>query len=169
MTTSRRVLVVLIVSSFWVPTFAFSSRATPARNPSQRIRSSTVPNIGIVQNTEPFDEGGCALQLPPDYAKHNRLYVFMRDYQSNAVMNINGTDVRLKLVSQQEPNGDPKVGDRSTYRFSGHQIDATVDLVVTHLCDPNDEACEVIEYDATITLTHGTSRRVIKTQGLCGS
>jgi hypothetical protein len=125
--------------------------------------------VGIVRDPAAFDGPGCSLQLPADYKRQNERYVFLSDYEDNAVININGKDIKLKHVSHREPEGDPKKGDRSTWNYAGKGTTVRVDFVATGVCDPNDESCEVTYYDATITVTQGKAKRVTKVTGLCGS
>jgi hypothetical protein len=125
--------------------------------------------VGIVRDQESFDGAGCSLQLPADNRKHNERYVFRSDYEDNAVLNINGKDARFKLVSHREPQGNLKKGQRSTWSYTAEGIHVRVDYVVIGVCDPNDESCEVTYYDATITVTHGNDKQVVKAKGSCGS
>jgi hypothetical protein len=125
--------------------------------------------IGIVRNAADFQEGGCTLQFATDSARHNQRNVFLSDLGDSAVMNIDGKDVKLGLVRRQERKGEPKKGDRSTCSYAAKGITVRVDFVVTGLCDPNDESCEVVYYDATITVARGDGKRAIKVKGMCGS
>jgi hypothetical protein len=135
-------------------------------SPSDRARNSI--NIGFVKDSHSMDGAGCSLQLPADYRKHNERYVFLSDYD-NALVNIDGKDTRLKLVDYHEPEGEAKKGDRSTWNYADAEIGVRVDYIVTGVCDPGDEACEVTFYDATITVTRGARKAVVRVKGDCGS
>jgi hypothetical protein len=121
-----------------------------------------------VADRQKFQESGCELLLPTDSRRSER-YVFLSDFNSRAVMNINGQDVELSLVRSKESTRSVKKGDRSSFWYAGDGIEARVDYVVTGLCPPDDESCEVIYYSATIHLTTRFSKRDVKAYGVCGS
>ena len=86
-----------------------------------------------------------------------------------AVINLDGKDLTLHLMDQSdEKNGELKVGDRSWEIYKAGDTTLRVDYTVSKLCDPNDEACEVIYYKATITLTRKGQKETLKTIGYCG-
>jgi len=141
-----------------------------AQTLAQSDAISKTIKVGFIKNKDSFlDGGGCSLQLPTDYKKHNERYIFLSDVEDHAVINIEGKDTKLKLVSRQEPKGEPKRGDRSKWIYAGNETKVQVDFVVTGGCDPNDEGCEVIFYDATITVTRDQVNQVIRVKGVCGS
>lgn len=96
-------------------------------------------------------------------------YVFVSDYEEHAAMNINGRDVKLKLVNSQELKPGFKVGDHSSFRYHGDGFDVEVVYTVTGVCKPDDEKCEVNEYNATITVTSGSANHILTAHGICGS
>ena len=158
--------------------------------PILRGQSAEQPNstasllkIGIVENTDDFDGAGCTLQNPSDYKKHNDHNVFMSDYESRAIMNIDGKDVRLVLVpndqrqanaasswivGQDEGNGKVRRGLRSIHKYRAGDFEVRVDYVVTGVCAPKDESCEVTAFDAKITVTRGPNKRTVNVKGICG-
>ena len=97
-------------------------------------------------------------------------YVFASDYQEHAAMNIDGRDVKLKLVNSQELKLGFKVGDHSTFRYHGaDSYDVEVIYTVTGVCKPDDEKCEVTEFNAVITVTSGSASCSLPAHGICGS
>ena len=165
MTQSSLVTIVLAISL----SITFGASAILAQTASANQNGLNPLKIGIVSNRDSFDGPGCSLQLPANYRKHNQRYTLLSDSEENAVMNIDGKDMNLKLVSHREPRGASKKGDRSTWTYSRVGIKVRVDFVVTGLCPPNDEACEVIYYDATITVTRGNNKQLVIVKGVCGS
>ena len=123
--------------------------------------------VGVIAKGDSFDGAGCSLWMPSDAKK--RRAVFLSDFDGSAVINIDGKDIELKLINRREPKGGPKKGDRSTWNYAAKNVSARVDYVVTRVCDPNDEACEVTWYDATIAVASGKRKRVVKVTGICGS
>ena len=96
-------------------------------------------------------------------------YVFASDYEEHAAMNINGRDVKLKLVNSQELIPGFKVGGHSSFRYHDDSFDVQVIYTVTGVCKPDDEKCEVNEYNATITVTSGSTKQIVTAHGICGS
>ena len=162
----KRGLVTIILATS-LSTFGASAILAQMASPNQKGLDPL--KIGVVSNRDSSDGPGCSLQLPADYRKHNERYTLLSDSEDNAVMNIDGQDMNLKLVSHREPRGPSKKGDRSTWTYSRRGITVRVDFVVTALCPPNDEVCEVIYYDATITVTRGTNKQLVIVKGVCGS
>ena len=122
---------------------------------------------GFVQNTREFDGAGCSLWLPSDRAYSSERRIFLSDLDNHAAININGRDTALMLVNFREPKGEAKKGDRSSYRYRGEGVEVGIKFIVSGVCAPDDESCEVIHYDATITSR--PAKRVLVSQGLCGS
>jgi hypothetical protein len=114
-----------------------------------------------------FDDPGCSLQSPADW-KRNRHYLFVSNaYDDSALINIDGKDVRLKLVSYHEPKGPSKKGSRSIWKYAGAGTTVQIDLILTHPCNPNDE-CNIEYFDATLTVTGQGRKTVVQAKGLCG-
>jgi|HubBroStandDraft_6_1064221.scaffolds.fasta_scaffold837546_1 hypothetical protein len=126
-------------------------------------------SIHFVRNTSAFEEGGCQLWLPTGRSNSSERFIFLSDLENHAVMNINGRDVQLALVSSRDKESDLKKGDRSEFRYRGSGVEVVVRYVVTGLCAPKDERCEVTNYAGTITVTVGSVMRVLTAQGICGS
>jgi hypothetical protein len=141
------------------------SRATPA--PTAPIKAL---KIGIVK--EPFVDGcGCYFRFSDDYNQGNRSYVFLADIiekEGDAQMNIDGTDVRLKLVKRVETEGETKIGSTRKEFYKSGDIEVGIEYVVTKACEPNDGSCESTDYSATITVTRNGVYQKIIALGDCG-
>jgi len=87
-------------------------------------------------------------------------------------MNIDGHDVDLKITGSagmdRDMDRELKVGDRYSETYTGDGLKTRIDYVVTGVCAPNDESCEVINLDATITVERNGSKQQIKASGLLG-
>jgi hypothetical protein len=146
---------------------------TPAPEAARNEQSPTptlgaAPKVGVIQDPKLHDECGLYLQLPEDDKSHNEKYIFEGDLGELGQMNIDGHDVDLKLVDSDEPDRELKVGDHFSQRYAGDSLRARIDYVVTGVCDPKDEACEVIDLDATIIVERNGSKQQIKTSGSLG-
>lgn len=128
-----------------------------------------VVHVGYVKDRTGYSEAGCELLLPADTYQSER-YIFLSGFDGNAVMNINGRDSDLKLLrSQPRRDPEPAIGGRSSFWYGAGPVKVRVDYVVTGLCPPDSESCEVVYYRAVITVTRGSARRVIVARGLCGT
>jgi hypothetical protein len=125
--------------------------------------------IGFVADAKGIDDGaGCRLWHADDpmYAERN---VFVSDFEKHAMMNVDGRDRLLALGKSSEPKGEPKPGLRSMFLYRGDGVEVVVRYVVTKVCAPDDESCEVITYDANVTVKAQSGKRTIRTHGICGS
>lgn len=86
----------------------------------------------------------------------------------SARINLDGKDLELQLVDSKELKRAPKVGDREWAVCAAGDVRVRVDYLVTKVCDPKDESCEVTYYKATLTVTRKSQRTAIKTIGFCG-
>ena len=147
---------------------ACSSGAKPASTQTPASPEVVTPKIGIIHVPKFRIECGVALQLPEDYKGQNKKYVFDGDLAEGGQMNIDGRDVDLMMVDSDEPERELKVGDRFTETYAGDGLNAQIEYVVTGICDPTDESCEVINFDATITVERNGAKQQVKTSGLLG-
>jgi hypothetical protein len=109
------------------------------------------------------------LWLLDDRTRTDGRYVLLADLGEHAVMNIGERDVPLKLLEPSPANREKKKGDRSTYRYRGDGVDVVANYVATGICAPDDEACEVTNYDAVITVASRSGKRRVRAHGICGS
>ena len=125
--------------------------------------------IGFIKHTGIVEGcGTCALHLRSDSEYHLERLIFYRDDDDQAWINVDGQDIRLKLESSMEDEGEEKVGKQSTYHYLAQDLRVRVDYTITRLCDPDDEACEVTWYDATITVIKDQRKQMVKVTGTCG-
>jgi hypothetical protein len=134
-------------------------------------RAAATPNdkleVGAIK--EPFLDGcGCYFNFPDDGNKEGNGYVFLAEIDDRAQMNIDGKDVMLQYVRRIDTEGEIKVGSTQSEYYKSENTEVGVEYVVRKLCDPNDEACESIEYSATITVTRNGISRKISALGSCG-
>jgi hypothetical protein len=89
------------------------------------------------------EDGGCAISRSQD-VWHSPLF-FTSDFQNHASINIDGKDKILTLTKIEEkvPEKEPIIGERSKYWYAGGGIEVAVEYVVTQVCAPNNESCEV--------------------------
>ncbi|HEU0177151.1 MAG TPA: hypothetical protein VFV58_23045 [Blastocatellia bacterium] len=158
----------LSMAPIFLTLVACSSGTKPALNQSPTPALAAAPKIGIIRDPKFRDECGVYLQLPEDNKSQNGKYIFTRDLGEIGQMNMDGHDVDLKLVDSDEPDRELKVGDHFSETYAGDGLKARIDYVVTGVCDPKDEACEVINIDATVIVERNGSKRQIKTSGLLG-
>ena len=134
-----------------------------SKSPSQRAGA---PRIGLILDPGEFDGYGCRLQRPDDYWKNNATNVFVSNAEEEAIMNIDGVDVRMYRVGF-DAGGSAKAS-HSVDRYRKDEIEVHVDFVITKRCSP-DETCELTLFDAVVTVMRGLAKRTIKTKGICGS
>jgi hypothetical protein len=128
-------------------------------------KPSIVNGIGNIQNAKEIQGAGCSLQR-----QGNKGYVFWSAFEKSALMNIDGKDRVLKLVSinPSEPRVEKK-GDRSTEIYKSGKMTVRIDRVATRVCRKGDQECEVTGYDGKMTLKIGDRQQTIAVEGDCGS
>lgn len=131
--------------------------------------------IGIVLAGSPsISKAGCGCSFMENSAKNTHgsseycLFWSNLDY-TKAKINMGGKYVNLKLVSSKESKKEIK-GAKSIqiYKAMTENIKVRVEKIVTHVCGKNDTECEVISYDAIITVNNENQIRKFKTSGGCG-
>ena len=124
--------------------------------------------LGAIQNKTFFDErNGCVFRLPADARNDVQQYILFTDAEGNAMINLNGEDVRLKLKRTREHQGEVKSGSKATDFFDGPGISVKVEYTDTSRKCPPDEVCETSTSDATIVVVRGKNRAKIKVTGRC--
>lgn len=124
-------------------------------------------NLGHVDNDLSSSEG-CSLQLLSDFARKQGSYIFVSNYENDAVVNINGSTVHLHL-SRKQPASESKLqlGDRATFWYKSDELQVRVDYVVTGLCPSGNESCGVTSYDAILSLKRGKQNKTVAAKGVC--
>lgn len=124
--------------------------------------SSTVNNktmIGPIKKEHISDGCGCTYSL-----KDNRKRtVYSDDFDGNIWMNIDGKDVKLKLVSSVSiPKGEVRKGQRTTSNYTAPGIRVRTVIVV------GKDYGEGHDYAGSITVMRGASEQMIQVVGSCG-
>lgn len=127
------------------------------------------PVIGFIRNSRDFDGAGCTLWPRTDQKYTDGRDLFRNDFDGRAIMNIDGRDRPLKLAASSEPKSKLKVGRRSMYRYQGDGVTVNIRYIVTGVCKPDDESCEVTNFDAVATVSTRSGVRRLDAHGICGS
>ena len=135
----------------------------------QNPKLSSSFRVGLIKDSRLFHEGGCSMQLPNDWNRHNDNYIFISDFDNRGFINIDGKDFTLRQESADEGQGRLHIGKREKYVFRGEGVEVVADYVVTWICPPANESCEVTHYDGKLTVTRGSEKQTIVVKGLCGS
>ena len=139
---------------------------------AQKKHSARVPDkklIGYVSGVD-VEGSGCDFQLAGESRSSRRFIFFEDDSDGVPYMNIDGRNVRLKLVNSTEPyRRAEREGERFIRGYTSCDVRVRMDIVVTSVCAPNDEACEFTGYKATITVSKGGRKQTVKAVGGCGS
>jgi len=160
-------LIVILLSFAAIPCFAEDS--VPSSDSNHPVQDSIKkPRIGVILNSTPPDGCGCSLQFPSDYRKHNDRYVFRRDFDGTGKVNIDGQNVELTTLHDKDNKGEVRAGDRFFEIYSSGNVKVRIDYIVTRVCNPNDEGCEVTWYSATIAVTRNGSSQTARVLGVCG-
>jgi hypothetical protein len=131
--------------------------------------NSPISNRLILGPVEDPDFGcGCWLSRTKLDGR-NRRFVFMSPLDGSAYINLNQKTITLRLIAEsRDKKRGPRVGDRSWAIYSDGNVRLRIDYIVTTVCDPKDESCEVTYYNAIMTVTRNQQKAVVHTSGLCG-
>jgi len=150
--------------------FVCALTALPAINAQPQSASPPAKplKLGVIQDKTQFDGCGCSFYLNAKDEKRERA-IFLSDLSENAAINLDGKDLILKPMHKSvERKGKSRIGDRSWETYALGNIKLRIEYTITKLCPPKDESCEVIWYNATITVTQNAQKVVVKTIGICG-
>jgi hypothetical protein len=135
----------------------------------QSARGIDTKLIGYVSGID-VEGSGCDLQLAGEKRSSRRYIFFENDSDGVPYMNIDGRNVRLKLVSSTEPyRRAERKGERFSRSYTSGDVRVRMDIVVTSVCAPHDEQCEFTGYKATVTVSKGSRKQTVKATGGCGS
>lgn len=127
--------------------------------------------IGDLKNADDNAMGcTCTVQKKAAAAiPHSRKFLFLSEPGTeDAWMNINGRDTKLKLVKTSAKEDDLyEVGSRFYEEYEAPGVKVRIDYVTTWVCPPDDEQCDHIKHDATITVTKGKSKTTLKAIAVC--
>ncbi len=134
-----------------------------------KAKQQSLPTIGYIRNSDDFDNNaGCSLWVSMDQSNDVNRHVFLSDFDGHARMNIGGRDIALILKKSSELK-ELKVGDRETHRYVGNGVEVVVDYVVTHVCAPDDESCEVWSINAGVLARNASGKQSVRAHGICGT
>lgn len=140
--------------------------------PAQKRRGAQINDKKLIGYVGGVDVGasGCDFQFAGE-SRSSMRYIFFEDISDGVpYMNIDGRNVRLKLVGSTEPyRGAERKGERFVRRYTSGDIRVRMDIVVTKVCDPYDESCEFNWHKAVITVTRGNRTQTVEAVGGCGS
>jgi hypothetical protein len=140
------------------------SIVTVAQAQSSSVRSSKL-RLGHVKD----GDFGCGCSLSRDKVSlRNQRHIFISPMDESAYINLNGKTLKLRLVAASKEKAAQTIGDRSWETYSAGSLRVRIDYIVSWLCPPNDEACEVTYYKAVMTVTRQKQKTVAKAIGLCG-
>jgi hypothetical protein len=156
-----------------IPKIALSETSSAQSKPGGTSSSAVSPKtlIGTLKNPDSVEGCGCYFQTPAEEKKKDsRRFIFESDLDlTSASMNIDGRDLKLKIVGKPSRLPDKvKKGFHFTRQYSAGSIQVKVDFVVSWLCPPKDESCEVTNYDVTLTVEKGERKQTIQLKGGCG-
>jgi hypothetical protein len=114
---------------------------------------------------------GCSWQAwtaTPSSARGGSPFIFLADRNdSRAVMNIDGSDVALKVEGKSGPL--PKIGDVIERRYGAPGIEVKATYKITSDCsESRNESCEVSGYSVTLEVTKDGRTQVVQAMGAVG-
>jgi hypothetical protein len=125
--------------------------------------------IGNIKDKNAPDGCGCYFSFPSEDHKRFPRYVFTADLEEkSAWMNIDGRDVRLKLVQSTGTHEREKIGSKLTRTYVAGEIKVRAVYVTTGICRPDDESCESTDYRASFVVKKGLRQQTIRLKGGCG-
>ncbi len=126
--------------------------------------------VGNVQNKGLGDGCGCYFQFRGS-KRNSEQHLFASSIEEDdktAWMNIDGRDVKLRLVREWGTKDRERVGSRSNRSFAAGDVKVAVTYVATRVCAVNDENCESTDYAATFVVRKGKRTQTVKAVGYCG-
>ena len=95
-------------------------------------------------------------------------FILVAPMDDATYIQLNGQRVKLRLVAESKRRRRERVGDRAWETYSAGDVTVRVDYVVTRVCGPREEGCEVTNYRTTMTISRGKQRMVVKGLASCG-
>lgn len=143
------------------------STGSPRVTPVQRSM------VGNISNRNPSFYGcGCYFRFP-HISQNSQQYIFYSPIEENssereAWMNIDGADIKLRLVASTEPRGRLRIGSRLTRTYIAGDLTVNALYIATRVCMPNGEPCESADFAATFTIKKGGRTQIVRAVGGCG-
>lgn len=131
--------------------------------------TSLVVDVGYVTDINTHGGCGCSYYFPGDRKEIGTKLIFSSDFGKEVWMNLNGKDVKLKLIKDSKHN--MRKGGRFYEIYQHGNMKIKFDYLVTWTCEsdaPNDDSCEVWYYDLNITFSQNGQHKTIKAKGECG-
>lgn len=132
-----------------------------------RAQSKPAPKPGFVTEKSLLDGCGCSVYRTAEDNKNDR-FLFVSDMDREAFINLDGKDLKLRVLSWKEKTGQMMVGERSSETYAGGDVNVRLDFTVRRVCPPKDESCEATWYDVKMTVTRKGQRTVVNAKGICG-
>ena len=162
MTTSRGsyVLTLAIVTFFWLIGLSVPASSSTLVAPTN---SSVGPDlIGFVQPEHVAYGCNCDYRFKGDSSR----FLYSSDIDGKtAWMNIDGHDVKLRLLSSPRPAGTARKGQQFTSDYAARGVTVRIANTVTRVLEDGDE---LTDYAATITVIKGNRKQTIRVVGECG-
>jgi hypothetical protein len=125
--------------------------------------------VGTVTDQNLIDGCGCYFKVRGS-KRTSQKYIFAESIEEDARiwMNIDGRDVRLRIVKDWRIRDRERVGNRSTRTFAADGISVTSTYRTTRVCAKYDENCESSDYEATFVVRKGKRVQTVRAVGSCG-
>ena len=117
------------------------------------------------------DEGafGCGCSMSRNVREERDMkFILVAPMDDATYIQLNGKNIKLRLVAESKRRRIERVGDRAWETYAAEDVTVRVDYMVTRVCGPREEDCEVTNYRATMTITRGNQRLVVKGLASCG-
>jgi hypothetical protein len=112
------------------------------------VKSQTSQNSFRLGFVKSFDDYGDSIWLANTKEKYrvDNKAIAILGYGGSGVINVNGSDIELKLVKSDLPDKNFKVGRGGYQIWKGTNTTVRLDYVFTWLCPSESESCEVYYY-----------------------
>jgi hypothetical protein len=150
-----------------IMTLIFSVSALAAQNNPGK----SSPPLRLIGNVKKSAEGcGCYFRSVKE-DKNSERYVFFEDASEHApLMNIDGRNVKLRLINSTELSGGvERKGGRFSRSYASGAIRIRLDFVAVSVCPaPYNPECVASRYEITLIVNKASRRQKIKAVGGCG-
>jgi hypothetical protein len=166
-TCMKKYFMSLLVSFVFTP-LLFSNEASAQERHAQE-RMSFQPLIGNLKKTYKTDSCDCTFQtLKASKNTTHARFIFQSDAdRTPAWMNLDGSDVELRLVYVSRSTKGVTMGSRSHSKYRAKGISVLINYVVNASCPEENPDCDSVGYLATIFVTKGSRKQTIKAIGMC--
>ena len=112
---------------------------------------------------------GCGCSMSRNAAEERKMkFILVAPMDDATYIQLNGKQITLRPVAVSRLKRRERVGDRSWETYTDGDVTVRIDYVVTRVCGPREEGCEVTNYRATMTVSRGKQRIVVKGIAACG-